>query len=226
MPKAYIASQAEHVEYERTCSNCSYKWLASFDIDAKSYVHSTGEKAAKEVAQYMEIEKEDRFRNRDVLCPKCEHFSVHAMNRHFRKGGLAGGILKKYKRAMWENLISSLGYGCLPALILFLAGGKLNPLDSQTPALSIIGLVIVVGAGSVAFYRVAGFVLGLAALSSVRRKLSQLSDEHLLGLAVSCYKDNKDSLDGAGLENIKWNAWFTKPLFYKAAGPRTEQVTP
>jgi len=215
MPTVHIASHAEHVDYERVCSNCEHRWTASFDIGVRSMAQSTGEKAAKEAALLMSVEKEDRYKNRDVLCPQCAHFSVNAMNRHFRKSGLAGGILKKYKAAMWMNLAGFAGFGWLPALVLAFA--NYNPLNSEKPILSTLWLIIVVGMGGVALFKLIGFVWGLAALSSVRRKVTQLSDEQLVELAVTCYKANKDSLDATGLEEIKWNAWFRKPLFCKPA---------
>jgi len=224
MPKVYIASHGEHVEYERTCSNCGHSWVASFDIGVRSMAQGSRETAAKEAATFMKVEKEDRFRNRDVLCPQCAHFSIHAMNQHFRKGGLAGGILKKYKAAMWMNLAGFAGFGWLPALVLAFA--NFNPFNLDRPWLSLLWLIIVLGMGGVSLFKLVGFVWGLAALSSVRRKVAQLSSDQLVALAVTCYKANKDSLDATGLEEIKWNAWFRKPLFYKAAAPITEQVTP
>jgi len=171
----------------------------------------------------MSVEKEDRFMNRDVLCPQCAHFSVNAMNRHFRKKGLAGGILKKYKAAMWMNLAGFAGYGWIPALVLAFA--NFNPFNSDRPWLSALWLIIVVGMGGVALFKLVGFVWGLFALPGVRRRVSQLSDEQLVELAVTCYKANKDSLDATGLEEIRWNPWFRKPLFYRQLPMERLEVT-
>lgn len=223
MPKVYIASHGEHVEFNRVCSHCQHKWTASFDIGVRSMAQSSEEQAAKEANQLLQVEKEERMKNRDVLCPECSHFSEDAMRRHFRKG-YAEAILKQYKRAMWMNFLGVIGFGWLPALILYLAGPRINPLSSATPWLSVIALLIVLGLGGVALYKLIGFLWGLAALSSVRRKLTQFADAQLLELAVECYKGNKNSLDSTSFEEVKWNAWQTKPISCKPAEPVTGQV--
>ena len=215
MPRVYFASRGEHAEFERVCSNCEHKWTASFDIAVHSELGQTKEQAEKSAATMMHIEKRERFENREVLCPQCSHFSVDAMYRHFRKGGYAGAILKQYKRAMWMNLAGFVGFVWLPALIVYLAGPRLNPQNFDTPWLSIIALLIVLGLGGIALYKFVGFAWGLAALSSVRRKVRQLSDSQLLDLAIACYKGNKNSLDATSFEEVRWNAWQTKPLLYK-----------
>src|SRR5262245_7902803 len=100
MPKVYIASEARHYEAERTCSNCAYKWSASFDIKAMSMAQSTSDKAAREARAIVAAERKEKLENCDVVCPECAHFSEDAMRRHF-KDGLATGVIRKYKRAAW-----------------------------------------------------------------------------------------------------------------------------
>jgi hypothetical protein len=222
MPKVYIASRAEHVEFERVCSNCEHKWTASFDVGVRSYVESSQDQASESAKALMYEEKKDRRENREVLCPQCSHFSVDAMYRHFRKGGYAAGILKKYKRAVWMSLLGFVGFVWLPALLFFLA--DLNALRSGT-WLSILWLIIVVGLGGLSFYKLIGFIWGIAALLGVKRKVSRLSDDQLLDLAVSCYKGNKNSLDSTILDEIRWNAWLSKPLFFKPSPASSSEVT-
>lgn len=222
MPKVYIATSAEQVEFERVCSNCEHEWTASFDVGVRSEATGSEEQASKSAKTLMYVEKKDRSENREVLCPQCSHFSVDAMYRHFRKGGYAAGILKKYKHAMWMNLLAVLGFVWLPALLVYFAG--LNPLRAWT-WFSIVWLLIVVGLGGISLYKLIGFVWGIVALTSVRRRLNQMSDNQLLDLAVSCYKGNKNSLDSTSLgEQIKWNAWFSRPLFYKVSPASSGEV--
>ena len=213
MPKVYTARVQQQADFERVCSNCGHQWLASFGIVASTYVESTRQAAAKAAEDIMHEEKRDRFDNREVLCPKCLHFSVDAMYRHFRKGGYPAGILKKYKRAAWINLPEFLGVVWIPVLLLFFA--NLNPLNAATPALSVVWLIVFLSAGGVALYRLIGLLCGLAALPSVRRKLGQLPDGALLELAVKCYKQNKNSLAVSGIDEIRWNPWLSGPLRYK-----------
>jgi len=222
MPKVYIATRAEQVEFERVCSNCEHKWTASFDVGVRSYVESSKEQASRSAKAMLNEEKKDRRENREVLCPQCSHFSVDAMYRHFRKGGYAAGILKKYKRAVWMNLLGFLGFVWLPALLFFLA--DLNAVRSGT-WLSILWLLIVVGLGGISLYKLIGFVWGIVALPVVSRKVSQLSDQQLLDLAIRCYKGNKNSLDSTSLEEIRWNAWLSQPLFFKPSPASSSEVT-
>lgn len=225
MPKVYFESRGEDVDFERVCSNCEHKWTASFHIAVHSDLGYTKDQAQKSAATLMHIEKRERFENREVLCPECSHFSVDAMYRHFRKAGYGGAILKQYKRAMWMNLAGFAGFVWLPALILYLAGPRINPLNFDKPWLSIIALLVVLGFGGIALYKFVGFAWGLAGLSSVHRKVRQLSDAQLLELAVACYKGNQNSLDATSFEEVRWNAWQMKPLLYKeSSAHEREQV--
>lgn len=234
MPKVYIASLAEQVDFERVCSNCEHKWTASFNLGVRGQGESSKDQASKSAETMMYVEKKDRFENREVLCPQCSHFSVDAMYRHFRKGGYAAGILKKYKRAAWENLFGFLGFVWIPVLLVLFA--NLNPLRGVGMGLpgrvlvfsvlfSIVWLLIFVCLGGISLYKIIGFVWGIGALPSVDRKLNQLPDDQLLDLAVSCYKGNKNSLDSTSFEEIRWNAWFSRPLFHKVSPASSGEVT-
>ena len=134
----------------------------------------------------MYVQKKDRFENREVLCPQCSHFSVDAMYRHFRKGGYAAGIFKQYKHAMWTSLFEFLSFVWIPVLLVFFA--DLNPLRATGTGLpgrvlvfsvvfSIVWLLIFVCLGGISLYKLIGFVWGIGALSSVSRKLNQLSGQ-------------------------------------------------
>jgi hypothetical protein len=122
MPKVYIASRTEQVDFERVCSNCEHKWTATFDLGVRGQGASSKAQASKSAETMMYVEKKDRFENREGLCPQCSHFSVNAMYRHFRKGGYAAGIFKQYKRAVWENLFGFLGFVWIPRVLKSLSG--------------------------------------------------------------------------------------------------------
>jgi hypothetical protein len=222
MPKVYTESRGEQMDFERICSNCEHKWTASFHVAVRGSLESSKEQASRSAEAMMYEEKKDRRENREVLCPQCSHFSVDAMYRHFRKGGYAAGILKKYKRAVWMSLLGFVGFVWLPALLFFLA--DLNALRSGT-WLSILWLIIVVGLGGMSLYKLIGFAWGIVALPGVKRKVSRLSDNQLLELAVSCYKGNKNSLDSTVLDEIRWNAWLSRPLFFKPSPASSSEVT-
>jgi len=224
LPKVYIASEARHYEAERTCSNCAYKWVASFDIKATSMAQSTGKKAAQEARAIVAAERKEKLENCDVVCPECSHFSEDAMRRHF-KAGYAMGIVRKYKRAAWASLGEGLAAAALPTILFFVA--NLNPFNSTNRVWSAIGLSVCLYLGSIAVSKLVAFVWGLAAASATRSRLQQLSDPELLALAVGSYKANKNSLQVSFMDTLwKWSPWLSKVLFYKPDAPIAEKVSP
>ena len=163
----------------------------------------------------LQYEIRELRENKEVLCPDCSHFSIDAMRRHFNNGYQAG-ILKKYKRAVWMNLAGFIAIIWLPVLLFLFA--NLNPLNAAKPIVSVILLLIFLWFGGSSLYLLAGFLWGMAAVSSVRGKLGRLSDDALLNLAVTCYRRNKNSLNVSMVNaaGVKWNSWQLGPLFHSA----------
>jgi hypothetical protein len=202
-PEARVSKTAA---VERVCSHCQRTWLEEIKIEATGRGASSyftpdekeavkaKENAYKQLKQKEETEKKALGVDKRVLCPSCGHFSTGAMSRHFPEGFLAG-FKKKLTTAYWTALVSliplGVGGGFLASKVLFDTGPK----DSTI-------LVIIVGV--VALLLLWGFIanltLGIRLMLGTRRvesHLKTLDEDQLLGIAVSHYKNNKNSLAGS-----------------------------
>jgi hypothetical protein len=203
-----VVEVSGYASVKRICSFCKNPWIAQVKISARvqggsSYIRPDEREAIKtQISANMllkqEEEKAKKQSDRGVLCPSCEHFSIDAMSKHFPKGYLAG-IKRKY---MWSLLVSLLLIPpCGMGATLF-GGGLLLAPSKNTENKTVIIIFLVILALFFVSYLAVNLWYGIRMLfgyNRVKKHLQSMSEDDLLHLAVSCYRENNSSLGGNSL---------------------------
>jgi hypothetical protein len=203
-----VVEVSGYASVKRICSFCKNPWIAQVKISARaqggsSFISPDESEAIKTQisAQKLLRQEEEKAKkqvDRGVLCPSCNHFSIDAMSKHFPKGYLAG-IKRKYMWALFVSLLlippCGMGVTLFGGALLF-APSK----DTENKTVFIIFLVIL----ALFFISYLAFNLwhGIRMLfgyNRVRKHLESMSEDDLLHLAVSCYRENNSSLGGNSL---------------------------
>jgi len=207
--KCYVhkATETRRVSVPRTCSNCSHGWTANLLAVAEGSTETwqkfdpeATEKARKHALKKLDevAARREKDVNEDVLCPKCGHFCLKAMDKHFPKG-LATGLLKKYRGQKWNALGSSAGLAFLAVVALGIAIISAVVIIDGGEDLLWFGWVIFIGVGSVmasvgSVNEFRKYVRAIAHQREVAKIVGARSDGELLQLAVKCYRANNKSL--------------------------------
>jgi len=190
---------------ERECSNCKSPWTEKIKINATARGDGSwgrpdvreAQKAKEKAHQYLLVEEKRAKKQADkgVLCPSCNHFSTGAMAKHFPNGYLRG-LKKKHLKASLVALLAipTCGFG---AVLLGPAIFDATPKDWKEAwyliiFVAILALLLALGF----FYNLAMGVRLLFGYTRVREYLRTKDERDLLDLAVSHYKENKNSLSG------------------------------
>ncbi|MFC2160714.1 hypothetical protein ACFLRX_03580 [Acidobacteriota bacterium] len=190
---------------ERMCSNCNKSWTERIEIEGSAKGDGSwfgpNEKEAKKVKEkayqnYQDAEKREKKQaDRQVLCPSCEHFSTKAMAKHFPNGYLAG-LKSKYLKALLFALLFMPIFGGIAGFL----GRQILSASSKDWKQAWFLIILF---AALTLLLVFGFIVNLinafrvlVGYHRVRKYLQAERDDELLNLAVSCYKKNKDSLDG------------------------------
>lgn len=201
----YHAKASRQVFVPRSCSNCNHSWNAVFTAVASVQAENSSDKAIAKAKESAEREVADRAKtvqqntSEQVLCEKCKHFSVDAMNAYF-PSGFKEGIFQTSRDSAYRRLELSLvlilvSAVLIAALIWKVPNKILGTSDPQlVPLLYISLFACTVGSIAVAIWALVKGAILISECDNIEKILSAKSDEELLKIAVIAYHANKDSL--------------------------------
>ena len=183
-PWYYTSEQDFKVKLQRICCNCGHAWEINYS-DTVASSDSTQEEVYRNLKFNIE-EKIIKYDNdKEILCPKCSHFSKNAMEEHFPQG-IKQGILKKYKKTIWTIPGGVLGIAWIPGLIILLL--------MKIEDMSLLWLILAVPLALYAIYYLIFFFTTLIMYNSIKKAIINSCEEDILQLLLEYYKKNKYSL--------------------------------
>lgn len=204
----YHAKASREVYVPRSCSNCGHSWNAVFTAVASVQAENYSDKAIAKARESAEREVVDRAKmiqkndSKQVLCEKCKHFSVDAMNAYF-SNGYKEGILQTSRDTAKRRIVMGLTFSLLSAVLIAAFIWKVPNFinlglgldDAQLVQFEYIGLFVFTVISIVfAIWALAKGAILISECDNIEKVLGAKSDEELLKIAVIAYHANNDSL--------------------------------
>lgn len=200
----YQAKASKKVYVRRSCSNCDHSWNAVLTAEASVQAENSSDKSlakARESAERKVVNRAKKIQKNtyeQVLCEKCKHFSVDAMNDYF-SNGYKERILQNSRQVahgrIGLSLVLSLVSAGLIAVFIWKVPNKIFGSDAQLVQLCYISLFVCTVASIVgAIWALAKGLIFTSECGDIEKLLSAKSDEELLKIAVIAYHANNDSL--------------------------------
>lgn len=102
--KVYSGEAVAKAEFPRQCSHCAHEWIGRRNLMG---VSGPGHSSRSDAVQSAQAELQERMkalnRGGEVLCPKCGHFSILAMQTHF-PNGFGPAVIQRYKEVCREQI--------------------------------------------------------------------------------------------------------------------------
>lgn len=176
---------------EKTCSRCRASWVTEEDIEAAAEGPGARKEALRKLEEMIRKRCAAGQPDRNVVCPKCGHFSTDAVAKHF-SAGYQKGALQHYRNEMEASFL-----GTVFAAALTTGGiaGALLISKASTAGAVVLGIVAVfLGGIAVSLGREA--IRSLAAYPRVKGAIQGAGADDLVKWLLDAYEQNGNSLVG------------------------------